>query len=1007
MKRKLLMLFLSTFLLYATAMAQQMTITGKVSSAEDRLGIPGASVKVKGASTVVQTNSDGMYSINIQKGDVLVFSYIGFESQERTPTAASTVNVSLKTDSRSLDEVVVTAFGVKKDKRTLTYAIQSVKGDDLRQANQSNIINGLQGQIAGAQITSSGGSPGLPSEIILRGVSSLTGDNQPLMIVDGIRVSNASTDGTVNRLADFNPEDIENISVLKGGAAAAIYGIDAASGAIIITTKKGASGKMNVVASAKSFLETVGRLPKRQTMYTTGLGGTYDNSTTASWGRKFRVDEQVYDNPKRFFDTGLTNDFNFNINGGTETYNYYMSGNYRDGSSIIPNTNADKLGILLKGTAKLAPKLELSASVNYIDNKIKEGLVGSNSGGWANSVYRYPSQYDIRNYQFDNGDPNYVYYQDNGGTETGILSPLWNVNKNPRTTRTRRTVLNGVLDYKPYSWLSVSYRMGQDYYNQTYDNITVPRTPGSWDGRLYQTRGNYVNTTSYLNTTFNKEVIKDLNVYALVGATSEYYEAKTNSITGEKFQNPAIHSVNVIEAANLKTTESNPRRQRYALYGDFRLEYKRMLNLSFTGRQDWTSTLPTNARSFFFPSVGASFVFSELMDAKDWSGKVRTIYAKIGKDAPIYRTNNNLTQYLGIGGGFVNDPTGGNPNLKPEVTTNNEYGMELHFFKNRLNIDATYYISQSKDQIISARVPLTTGYVIQTFNAGTIKNKGLELSINGTLMKQKNFQWDMTINAWKNTSKMLELPDQVRVFPYTFGQPYTAAIAASVLDMPVLGIVGTDYQRNSDGYMVIGADGYPLINSTEKQQYIGNREPKFNFGWLNKFQYKDFSLSFLWDIRIGGDVYNATRLGMMSAGIAKEAGDWRDKEFVFNGVVKQPDGSYTKNTKTVILDYNYFTTNYASVGTNFIEKVNWARMRYMTLGYTLPKSFTNRLKVNRIQLEFSAQNPFLFTNYSGGDPEVNSAGPNAGGAEGGSTMGVDFGAIPLSRTYSFGLTVSF
>lgn len=254
---------------------------------------------------------------------------------------------------------------------------------------------------------------------------------------------------------------------------------------------------------------------------------------------------------------------------------------------------------------------------------------------------------------------------------------------------------------------------------------------------------------------------------------------------------------------------------------------------------------------------------------------------------------------------------------------------------------------------------------------------------------------------------MLELPDQVRVFPYTFGQPYTAAIAASMIDKPVLGVVGTDYVRSPEGYVVIDNDGYPIINSTDRQLYIGNREPKFNLGFINKFAYGDFALSFLWDFRFGGDVYNATRLGMMSSGIAEDIGEWRDREIVFSGVVKQPDGTYRKNTKPVILNYNFFATNYYAVGTNFIEQVNWARLRYVTLGYRLPSSVNNRLKVKGISLELAAQNLLLFTNYSGGDPEVNSAGPNSGGAEGGSTMGVDFGAIPLTRSFSFGINVNF
>lgn len=992
--------------------AQGATVSGTVTAASDNSALPGVSVVVKGTSRGTATDPDGTYRIEASPEEVLVFRFIGMKPVERTVGNATTIDVVLEDDSNTLNEVVVTALGIERDRRTLTYSIQNIQGDDIRSSNQGNIVNSLQGQIAGAQISSSGGSPGLPSEIVLRGVSSLTGDNQPLIIVDGIRVSNASTNGTVNRLADFNPEDIDNLTVLKGGAAAALYGIDAASGAIIITTKKGKTGKMAINASVRSFVETVGRLPEQQKLYTTGFGGVYDPSTTTNWGRKYRSDELIYDNPSRFFQTGLTNDVNFNVNGGTDTYNYYVSGNYRGGTSAIPNTESERLNFLIKGTAKLSEKLELTTSANYIDNTIQEGLVGSSSGGWANSIYRYPLRYDIRNYQYPNGAPNYEFYNDNQTPDiitddVAIISPMWGVMRNPRTTQTRRMVLNGNLNYNPFDWLNVSYRLGQDYYNQDYGYATVPGTPGSWEGRTYQTRGNFVNTTSILNTTLNKTFFNDFHATLILGTSQEYYEANSFSVSGERFQNPDIHSINVIEPINLVASESIPRRRRYAAYGDLKLEYKNLLSLSYTGRNDLSSTLPADNRSFYFSSFGASFAFSELLPTQSWYGKLRASYAQVGKDAPIYSTDANLIKFPGIGGGFVKDATAGNKFLKPEITTEKELGAEFRFFDNRLSVDATVYESHSVDQIIRARVPLTTGYVIQTFNAGSIKNRGFELSLGGTPVKTSDFSWNMTLNAWHNRSRMLELPDQVQVFPYTFGQPYSAAIAASAINRPVLGIVGTDYQRNEDGYMIIGQDGYPLINSTERQQYIGNREPRMNFGFLNRLNYKNLSLSFLWDFRLGGDVYNATRLGLMSNGIHEDIGEWRDREFVFNGVVDNGDGQYTKNTKTVVLDYNYFSTNYSAVGTNFVENVNWARLRHVTLNYNLPAHLTSFAKLGKVQLELSAQNALLFTNYSGGDPEVNSAGPNAGGAEGGSTMGVDFGSIPLSKSYSVGISVGF
>ncbi|WP_256012628.1 SusC/RagA family TonB-linked outer membrane protein [Desertivirga xinjiangensis] len=1007
MKRRLLNLIMGLVLMSLNVIAQEKVITGTVTSAEDGLPLPGVSVKIKNSVLATSTGTDGKYTIRATQGQVLIFSYIGTLTMEKIIGSESVVNAALKSDAKALGEVVVTALGIERDKRTLAYSVQTVKGEDLRESNQSNIINGLQGQIAGAQITSSGGSPGLPSEIILRGVSSLSGDNQPLMIVDGIRVSNASTDGTVNRLADFNPEDIQDISILKGAAASALYGIDAASGAIIITTKKGKSGTTQMNGSYKSFLETVGRLPKQQSLYTSGTGSGFDESSISSWGRKFRSDELIYNNLDRFFETGQINDVNFNVNGGAEKYNYYFSGNYRDGSSIIPNTRSDKLSVLIKGTTKLTRKIELTASANYINNNIKEGIVGGSSGGYANSIYMYPLRYDIQRYQYDNGKPYYEYYENSGVEETARISPMWAIMKNARNTGTQRFVINGNLAYKPVDWINLSYRVGQDFYNQDYGYVTVPGTPGFMDGRLYESKGNFIYQTNIFNASFDRKINNDLRATLILGASSEYFEAKTNVVSGEDFVVPDIYSVNNIAAANLVSSEGFRRRQRYALYGDFKLDYKNMLSLGITGRNDWSSTLPQDARSFYSPSISGSFTFSELFDNKnEWFGKLRVSYAKVGKDAPIYATYTNLVPYLGIGGGYQNFATGGNLHLVAETTVENEYGLEFRLFRNRLNLEATYYDKESRDQIVTARVPLPTGFVEQTFNVGKLRNRGIEMSLSGSPFKSKNFTWNTTLNAWKNTSKMLEFPGHIEVFPYTFGQPYTSAYGASMIDKPVLGIVGSDYLKNDEGYTVIGSDGYPVINRQDNSLYIGNREPKFNIGLLNKFSYKNLNLSFLWDFRFGGDVYNATRLGMVSRGIAYDVGQLRDRAFVFNGVVEQPDGSYVKNTKEVALDYNYFVNNYTSVGSNFVETVNWARVRYITLGYTVPKKYTDRLKVSRVSFELSAQNPILITNYSGGDPEVNSAGPNAGGG-GGSTMGVDFGAIPVSRTYSLGVSVGF
>lgn len=979
----------------------QDIVKGRVTSADG--SIAGATIAVIGTTVSAATDVDGNFSIRAKVGDVLRITYIGYVTQE-VKIESATVLVTLLPDDGAIEEVVVTALGIERSKKNLTYSVQQVSGDDLRAANQGNILNALQGQVAGAQISSSGGSPGLPTEIILRGSTTLTGDNQPLMIVDGIRVNNSSSNGTVNRIADINPEDIEDISILKGAAAAALYGIDAASGAVIITTKKGKAGVMQIGGTYRAFVETMGRLPRQQQIYTTGTGGTYDESSGSSWGRKFRYDEPIYNNIERFFQTALTHDAGININGGSENLQYYMSGGYRKAGSMVPNTHQDKINFLMKGTAKLSDKISVTASANYVQNNIQEGLGGASAGGWINSILTYPLRYDILQYERPNGEPWYAYKEPEDDGRDARISPMWGVMRNPRNNNVDRFILNGSIDYKPLDWLTLNYRLGQDYTASKYRTVTTPGTPGAanvFQGRVTESNANSKYVTSTFNATIQRQFYDDFEVSLILGANSDYYVSDGLAYSAENLLVPDIFSPNVVDPNNKILTDNLASRQRYAVYGDLSLSYKNMLTLGITGRNDWTSTLSPQHRQFYSPSYSGSFTFSELINPDMWYGKLRMSYAKVGKDAPIFRTNTNLRQVTTVGGGFVVDATGGNPDLRPERTSEFEVGTELGFFNRRLNVDLTYYKRESIDMIMTPRVPLPSGYVIMTFNAGSLWNKGYEASINVIPFRNENFTWSTTVNAWKNISKMMEFAGDIQTFKYTNAQ-LNAGSAATTLDEHVLGIVGRDYQRTEEGYVIIGNDGYPLIDDIEKS--IGNREPEFNIGWLNRFSYKGFDLSFMWDFRFGGDILNASRQRMMSVGTGYDVGQWRDKEFVFNGVVAQEDGSYVRNEQPVVLNYSFFANNYYQVGTNFVEKINWARVRYITLGYTIPKSLSSRLGVKRLGLELSAQNPFVITNYSGGDPEVNSAGPNAGGS-GASTMGVDNGAIPLPRSFSFGLNI--
>ncbi|MEH0158199.1 SusC/RagA family TonB-linked outer membrane protein [Limibacter armeniacum] len=995
------------------AWAQERSISGVIKDASDGSPVIGANVLIKGTTKGTITDFDGKFKLNVPSGtQVLTVTFVGYKQQEVQLGNKSIIEVFMELDAEQLEEVVVTAFGVKQEKKSLNYAVQEVNAAELAESQQSNMVNALQGKVAGVQITSSGGMPGASSQILIRGANSLSGNNQPLFVIDGIPVDNSSNDGGVNRAADINSADIESMTILKGPAAAALYGMDGANGAIIITTKSGKAGKTMVSFNSTVAIDQVGKLPEQQNMFTRGSSGLVNSGTTYMWGPMLRPDEMTYNNADAFFKTGVTYNNNISVSGGNEKTNFYLSANHIAQEGIVPETDYAKTSVLLKGSNKIRDNLTVGGSVNYILTDNTRGDIGY-SGGWLQSLMVWPTTDDMSVYQLPNGEKRWLY-PSLVDLEKMVANqsdnPFWRSYNNPVEDQTSRIIANANLNWKPIDNLSVTYRLGRDEYSYEYARTISYLSSSYMRGQMERKMLQRSITTSTLTAQYEQKFAQDFRLNVLVGHNLELYKSNSSRMQASNFINPELASINNTNIEDQVAEQGIRRRNRMGVFGDLKLDYKGIAYLGATARNDWSSTLPEANRSFFYPAVSAGFVFGELIPDNPilTYGKVHASYAEVGKDAPIQMLYPRLNNYAGVGGGFINYHTAGNPNLKPERTRSKEIGFDMAFLNGRVRLEGAYYDQTSVDQIITARISPVTGYIIQTFNGGTVQNTGYELMLDATVFEQRDFSWNSNVNFSTSESQLIDLPSFVSEFPVSQAQVMgTAAIGSSIREEPLFGVSGTDYMRAEDGRVMINEDGYPIVD-TEKRN-IGDRMPKYLIGWTNTFKYKDVSLSFLWDFRVGGDIMNATRYSMLAYGQDKMLEEYRREGFVFDGVMvteRDEEGnpvSFEENTKEVVLNQEFFN-DYRTVGTNFMEEVNWARLRYVTLTYNLPKQWLSKVGVKNVQLTATGRNLLLFTNYSGGDPEVNSTGSGTGGV---GTMGIDYYPVPLTKGLTFGLNAKF
>ena len=1006
---------------------------------------------VKGTSRGTVSDADGHFTLSAPQGTTLEVSCIGFEKKTIKVPASGKVSVMLNEDSRSLGDVVVTAMGIKKERKALGYSVTDMKADELMKNKNTNVINSLAGKVPGVNITQSSGAAGAGANIVIRGANSTAEgrSNQPLFVVDGIIydnstsvVGNSGTDGMTrnattfsNRVMDINPEDIADISVLKGAAAAALYGSRAADGAIIITTKKGAEGSVKVDYSGKVSASFATKLPEAQKQFGRGAysdNGVFNDLTYNSWGKAYDGSETLYDNIGDFFRTGAVFDNNVSISGGSKNQSFFLSLSNFDQQGIVRKTGYDKTTVRFNGEQKYG-KLTVSANVTYSISKTDKTLTSSglwNSGGIGTmtALYSWPLQENMSHYLNDDGTK-YRLFDGVWELANDMENPYWIINKDKMYDKTHR--FTGALsgNYKLTDWWDVTARFGYD--NYTTDAYTYI-APGSVVRKLYQngrlSKSDYryeywsTNVMTNLHKTFG-----DFDLGLMLGTTAESTERLNQTHWGYNFTTPGTVSFTNIASSNKFFDDATSKKRLVGVYGEARAAYKNLAYLTFTGRNDWSSTLPLDNRSYFYSSASGALVFTELLPKNDILsfGKVRASWAQVGKDADPYATLTYLESPIIYGGftGVGNVYTKGNSILKPEIQTAWEIGTELRFLNGRLGLDWTYYHSSTKNQIASPRLSNAGGYIMMSINSGSVINEGMEVSLTGKPFDGKDFKWESTLNFSYNKGRLGDFLDGVGMFYPTDAQFGSVKSASVPNGGKFMALVGTRFETEHDAdgneikggkYLIDPTTGLYKIHSGSND-VVGNREPKLIGGWNNTFTYKNLSLSFLLDFRIGGDVFNGTEQFMVSNGLSKLTTLNNRQSVTVEGInattgepysaTYEAGKTYTFGTTTYsgeAMIQNYWS-NYADNSYNFIQSVNWLKLRSLSLSYDFTSLLPSHNIIKRLSANITGQNLLTWTNYKGMDPEV----CTAGGTGGSGATGIDYCSVPSVRTVTFGVNITF
>lgn len=1040
MKKQLFLLLFSLI----TIMAQARVVTGTVYDSDGEPAL-GASVSLKGAKTGVATDFDGKYSINVPNDNaVLTFSMVGHKTVFETVGSRTVIDVNLPANAEVLDAVVVTAMGQSQAKSKLNFGVQELKSDEVLAGQSANFVNSLQGKVAGVRVSTSGGSPNSASQIVIRAISSINNaqSNEPLFVIDGMPIR-----GGGSSIGDINPSDIETMSVLKGAAASALYGQEGANGVIIITTKSGKEGKVNVAVNGGWEISNTLNLPSLQKEYIGGANGFYVANSSGGWGPKMNSDDVYYDNVGNFLGTGFMQKYDISLSGGNDKYSAYASANFMDNEGVVPKDYKKRMGVFVKGEFTPSKAMKIMLSANFIDSKAR------GFGNSMSTIYGWSINRDMADYRLENGLPNWGNRYDDWDILTNsqrvgaTLSPYYSRYMDKSRTESSRVIINTSIQWEPIKNLTITGKFNYDKGWSSYESSTVPRFTTSGKefifDPVYDEEGNQIGTefpsaikqaydkcmgtytfqpsrseraTAQLLGNYYWKINDNFNLNFFVGG--EYSETKSYSagLGGIHYVlDGDFYSLNNCDNEYLKYGSgdynvylNHAKRNKFGYFGEMRFDYRNVIQLSVTGRLDGSSTLKQMTSTYFYPSFTGGIIFSELLGIGSSNGvfnygKIRGNWAKVGKDAPANQFSDNYKQWSTFPDkGFGVNPTISKAiTLEPEMTKSWEIGADLRFFRNRTRLDVAYYNTSVDNQIVTVRVSPASGTILQTRNEGCIENKGLELTLNQDILSTKDFSWTATLNFSYNRGKVVSLPENVALIQ---GGQYGDIFTVAYVGESTTGLAGIDYERNAAGDVIIDENGLPKV-SPVKQTYIGNREPDCLLGLGSTFTWKDLSLSFLLDGRIGGDVANITGRSLYSNGQNALLVPYRNRKVVFKGVVDNGDGTYRPNTTPVILDQTTFNNYIYNVSSNFIEDGSYLRMSYVTLAYdfsNLMKRLGSSNPIKGLKCSLTGRNLFLLTKYTGADPQVMPSASNGTGS-----MGIDNYSVPSLRSFNFNVNVTF
>jgi len=1054
---KLSALLLALLCSFLFASAQNRIVTGKVT---DEKGAPlsNVSVVVKNSNIGTTTTPEGFFSLNVPANrNILVFSYINMTEREVEITNQTSITVSMRPNDKSLTEVVVTALGIAKDRRSLGYATQTVKGAEIANKGELNVLNALQGRLAGVNIIGASGGAGASTNINIRGIHSFTQSNQPLFVVDGIPISNnldrtnGGTLGSIgdyqpsNRAIDIDPNNIESINVLKGGAAAALYGSRAANGVLVITTKKGsgARGRTDITLNSSYSIQNVTGLIEYQNEYGQGLNGAYSAIQGNSWGPRIGATPTLANglltpagqtipyvnypnNIKDFFEQGHLWDNTLNINSGDANQNFTFSIGNSSQKGIVPNTEFNRTSVRLGAGTTLREKLKIGGSVNYT-NTYQLGALGGNGSSALGQLVNVTRTTDLQAYKRDGT------YKNANGTNNwyiaGADNPYFDAYENPVTSHLSRIIGNVNAGYDFSKWFNVSYKLGGDFYTDRRKQIFAISSARVPAGQALEDVFYREEITSQLLATLKKNdvFIKGLNASLLIGHEVNQRKYQHVTLQGDQLTIPGYYNVNNATVFTNGSAELNFIRRLVGVFGQLSLSYNNYLFLELTGRGDKSSTLPKDKNTYFYPSVSASFVFTDALKIQSdiiSYGKVRASWALVGNDAPPYQLDNfyiaglfgnNVAQInlpITAGGatlsGFRANTRIASPDLSPEFTSSYEAGVNLGLFKSRLSIDVSYFKEISKDQIFDVSLAPSTGFATQTTNVGEMYNKGWEAVVNATAVSTRNFKWDITGNFSQIKNKVVSIAPGITIsslsgtgseYAGTSGtSQFTGSIASIVEGEPYGVIVGSKFPRSPDGQFIINpVTGF--FATAIPGQVLADPNPRYRFGLTNTLTYKIFTLSALVDYRDGGDLVSFTAGFAKSRGTLKETAVNREQPRIIPGVIfDAANNKYVPNT--IQIPTQVYWQNFGLQNDLNVYDATVFRFRELTLGVNIPADLLKKLYITGARFSVFARNLFYVAPNCPLDPEVNTAGA-------GNIQGLELQSTPNNRSVGVSLNLTF